>query len=86
MLAPPDFPVAQQGKIHVAQAASHPPASQLEADVQRARGLMEKRQFAQALILAQDLLVQVPENRDVLYVVAVNQRGARRACRKWIGR
>ena len=35
---------------------------------------MEKRQFAQALTLAQDLLVQAPEKRDVLYLIAVNQR------------
>ena len=35
---------------------------------------MEKRQFAQALALAQSLLAEVPENRDVLYLVAVNQR------------
>lgn len=35
---------------------------------------MAKRQFAQALALADSLLKQVPENRDVLYLVAVNQR------------
>jgi tetratricopeptide (TPR) repeat protein len=74
MLAPPDFPVAQQDRSHVAQAEPNPPASGLEAEVQRARGLMERRQFAQALALAQSLLVQVPRNRDVLYLVVVNQR------------
>lgn len=40
----------------------------------RARGLMEKRQFAPALAVAEILLAQVPENRDVLYLAAVNQR------------
>jgi len=35
---------------------------------------MAKRQFAQALALADSLLKQVPENRDVLYLIAVNQR------------
>jgi len=35
---------------------------------------MEKRQFAQALAVAEALLIEVPENRDVLYLVAVNQR------------
>ena len=35
---------------------------------------MEKRQFAQALAVAEPLLAQVPENRDVLYLVAVNLR------------
>jgi len=66
--------VAQQGRSHVAQAEQNPAASGLETELQRARALMEKRQFAQALALAQTLLVQVPENRDVLYVVAVNLR------------
>ncbi len=35
---------------------------------------MGKRQFAQALALSEGLLEQVPDNRDVLYLVAVNQR------------
>ncbi|HEY2402860.1 MAG TPA: sulfotransferase [Steroidobacteraceae bacterium] len=43
-------------------------------EIERAKGLMAKRQFAQALALADSLLKQVPENRDVLYLIAVNQR------------
>jgi tetratricopeptide (TPR) repeat protein len=43
-------------------------------EIERAKGLMAKRQFAQALALAESLLKEVPENRDVLYLVAVNQR------------
>jgi tetratricopeptide (TPR) repeat protein len=46
----------------------------IEAEIARAKGLMGKRQFAQALALSEALLKQVPENRDVLYLVAVNQR------------
>jgi tetratricopeptide (TPR) repeat protein len=42
--------------------------------VLRARGLLEKRQFAAALAAAEALLAEVPENRDVLYLVAVSQR------------
>jgi tetratricopeptide (TPR) repeat protein len=46
----------------------------IEAEIERAKGLMGKRQFAQALALSEGLLEQVPDNRDVLYLVAVNQR------------
>jgi len=42
--------------------------------VSRARELMQRRQFAAALAIGETLLAQVPENRDVLYIVAVNQR------------
>jgi len=48
--------------------------SRVEADVRRIRGLVEKREYAQALADAQALLTEVPENRDVLYLVAVSQR------------
>jgi tetratricopeptide (TPR) repeat protein len=58
----------------MAAAEPDPPLSPIEAEVQRIRGLAEKRQFAEALAAAEALLVQVPENRDVLYLVAVSQR------------
>jgi len=48
--------------------------SRIEAEVRRLRGLVEKREFARALADAGRLLGQVPENRDVLYLVAVSQR------------
>ncbi len=48
--------------------------SRIETEVSRVRGLLEKRQFAQALAAAEALLGEVPENRDVLYLIAVNQR------------
>ena len=42
--------------------------------MRRLRGLVEKREFARALADAGRLLGEVPENRDVLYLVAVSQR------------
>ncbi len=51
-----------------------PPVSSIESEVLRARGLLEKRQFAAALAAAEALLAEVPENRDVLYLIAVSQR------------
>src|SRR2546429_4940154 len=51
-----------------------PPESRIEAEVRRARGLLEKRQFTQALAAAQVLLAEVPQNRDVGYLIAVSQR------------
>ena len=50
------------------------PTSYVEVGVLRARGLLENRQFAQSLAAAEELLRNVPENRDLLYLVAVNQR------------
>src|SRR5215468_2671537 len=48
--------------------------SRIEAEVRRARELVQKQQFAAALAAAESLLRQVPENRDVLYLIAVSQR------------
>jgi tetratricopeptide (TPR) repeat protein len=50
------------------------PVSRIESEVLRARGLLEKRQFAAALAIAEALRTEVPENRDVLYLIAVSQR------------
>ncbi|HXQ63755.1 MAG TPA: sulfotransferase [Steroidobacteraceae bacterium] len=58
----------------MAVTAPNPPVSRIEAEVQRTRALVEKRQFAAALAAAQNLLAEVPENRDVLYLIAVSQR------------
>jgi tetratricopeptide (TPR) repeat protein len=57
-------------------AAAQPDSSpsRIEAEVGRARALLQKRQFAQALAAAETLLAEVPQNRDVLYLIAVNQR------------
>ena len=55
---------------------AHPPpaGSPVEAEVQRIRGLLEHREFAAALAAGEALADQVPENRDVLYGIAVAQR------------
>jgi tetratricopeptide (TPR) repeat protein len=55
-------------------AAAAAPESRIEAELQRIRALMERGQLAPALDQAQALRAEVPENRDVLYVVAVCQR------------
>jgi tetratricopeptide (TPR) repeat protein len=64
--------------LTVATAALDPPGSPVEAEVRRIRGLLEHNQFAQALAAADALLADVPENRDVLYMIAVSQRYLRR--------
>src|SRR5260370_349384 len=48
--------------------------SRIEAEIGRARSLLQKRQFSQALGTAEALLAEFPENRDVLYLIAVSQR------------
>jgi tetratricopeptide (TPR) repeat protein len=59
-------------------AAVDTPVSRVEAEVLRIRALLEKNQFALALAAAEALLTQVPENRDVWYMLAVSQRYLRR--------
>lgn len=48
--------------------------SPIEEEVRRIRELLERGQFAPALAAAQALQADVPENRDVLYMIAVSQR------------
>ena len=50
------------------------PTSRVEAEVLRLRALLEKGEYAAALADAETLRKQVPENRDVWYVIAVSQR------------
>jgi tetratricopeptide (TPR) repeat protein len=50
------------------------PTSRVEAEVLRLRALLQKGEFAAALADAETLRNQVPENRDVWYVIAVSQR------------
>src|ERR1700721_2570879 len=52
----------------------NPSESRVELEVHRIQGLIERCQFLPALTAAEALLVEVPENRDVLYLVAVSQR------------
>jgi tetratricopeptide (TPR) repeat protein len=58
----------------MAAAQPVPSPSRIEAEMLRARALLKQGQFAEALAAAQTLLAEVPENRDVLYLVAVSQR------------
>jgi tetratricopeptide (TPR) repeat protein len=48
--------------------------SRIESEVRRIRGLIAKHAHAEALSVAGALLEQAPQNRDLLYVVAVSQR------------
>ena len=50
------------------------PTSRIEPEVLRLRELLRRSQFAPAMQAAQALLAEVPENRDLLYVLAVSQR------------
>jgi tetratricopeptide (TPR) repeat protein len=62
----------------MAVAALTSSTSPIEAEVKRIRSLLEQSNFASALTAAETLLTQVPENRDVLYMLAVAQRYLKR--------
>jgi tetratricopeptide (TPR) repeat protein len=51
-----------------------PSTSRIETEVRRIRQLLERSQFEPALAAARELLAEVPENRDVLYMIAVSLR------------
>jgi len=48
--------------------------SPVELDVSRIRGLSERGRHHEALVAAEALALAAPKNRDLLYLVAVNQR------------
>jgi tetratricopeptide (TPR) repeat protein len=54
--------------------ATPEPASRIESEVIRIRALLQGGQYAPALQAAEALLIEVPENRDVIYMIAVAQR------------
>jgi tetratricopeptide (TPR) repeat protein len=56
------------------QAVSDPPPARIETEIRRVRALLECSEFAAALQAALPLLSEAPENRDVLYMIAVAQR------------
>jgi predicted Zn-dependent protease len=58
----------------VATPAGQPEPSPIEREVHRIRGLIQRGQHAESLTASEALLIQVPENRDVLYMLAVSQR------------
>src|ERR1700730_1346231 len=51
-----------------------PPPSHIETEVRRIRAMLERSEFAPALQAALQLKEEAPENRDVLYMIAVSQR------------
>src|SRR5262245_40490583 len=55
-----------------------PSAPPIELDVNRIRELSERGRHREALGAAEALAVAAPTNRDLLYLVAVNQRGLNR--------
>src|SRR5260221_12150480 len=59
-------------------AALGAPPSPIDTEVRRIRALLERGQFGPALAAAQALRAQVPENRDVLYLMAVSLRDLQR--------
>src|ERR1700692_1263238 len=52
----------------------NPSESRVELEVRRVQAQIERRECLLALAAAEALLVEVPENRDVLYLLAVSQR------------
>ena len=56
------------------QATANRVPTPVEQEVQRIRGLLRARQVEDALAAAEALALQVPENRDVLFLVALAQR------------
>src|ERR1700722_18563295 len=48
--------------------------SSVESEVSRIRALIKERRFAESVAAAAALRAQVPENRDVLYLLALSQR------------
>jgi tetratricopeptide (TPR) repeat protein len=59
-------------------ATSQAAAPDVATEAQRAWALLEKSEFAQALVVAQALHHAVPDHRDALYIMAVSQRWLRR--------
>jgi tetratricopeptide (TPR) repeat protein len=55
-------------------AAADPMISPVEREVHRVHALLKSRRYAESLRAAEALALKVPENRDVLYLIAVSQR------------
>jgi tetratricopeptide (TPR) repeat protein len=58
--------------------AIEPTPSPVELDVRRIRDLLKRGAHAQSLQAAEALAREVPENRDILYLIAMSQRFLRR--------
>jgi tetratricopeptide (TPR) repeat protein len=59
-------------------APATPPTSPIEAEVLRIQGLLQAGRNEEAVAAAEAVRRQVPQNRDVLYMLAVGQRYLRR--------
>jgi hypothetical protein len=59
-----------------------PASSPVEAEVLRIKALMQASRNGDALEAALALIARVPENRDLLYMIAVNQRYTWRCVRQ----
>jgi predicted Zn-dependent protease len=55
-------------------ATESPPPPHLDTEISRVRALLERDQFAEGFEAARTLSVEAPENRDVLYMMAVSLR------------
>jgi tetratricopeptide (TPR) repeat protein len=55
-----------------------PPALQIDAEVVRLRGCLERAEFACVLSAAREFLVDAPDNRDLLFLSAVSLRHLKR--------
>jgi tetratricopeptide (TPR) repeat protein len=58
----------------MAATASAPTVSPIELEVHRARAMLQNRQYSQCRGVAEALAAQVPENRDVLLLLAMSLR------------
>jgi tetratricopeptide (TPR) repeat protein len=69
--ASPPAPVSPPSPAPVSPVS---PTSKVELEVRRIRELLKSRRFKESLSAAEVLAGEVPENRDVLYLMAMNQR------------
>lgn len=51
-----------------------PPPSRIETELRRIRAHVDRSEFAQAVSAGRGLLPEAPDNRDLLYMIAVSQR------------
>ena len=75
---PASFYVDARMSSTLAPPPAAPPPSRIEAEVHRAQALMKEGRYAEVLAQTQALEAEVPENRDVLYLLAMAQRYLRR--------
>jgi len=60
--------------------ASEPPPSPVELGIRRVREFLKSRRYTEGLRAAEALAVQVPENRDVLFVIAMSRWRSTPSC------